>query len=106
VVKALSSFKFTACEKFKPTDAELSGFGLQPPVLTVKVDYTVTVETYKKEDRSVTIHIGGELPADGNEAAEAGGYYAQLEGSNTVNSSSADAVTPLLDALAAMGRTK
>lgn len=110
VVKAVTSLQFTSCEKFKPTDAELSGFGLLPPALTVKVDYTVTVETYKKEDRSVTIYIGsellkdgGEASEDGSEALEANSYYARLEGSDAVNVSSADVVAPLLDAVAAMG---
>ena len=97
---ALGSFRFSSCAAFRPTDEELKAFGLNTPQLTVKVSYTdVTGQgtlDQKSTKGAIILDIGAALP-------DGGGYYARLHNSEQVGVLPDTAVTPLLDALAAMG---
>ncbi|SHH77195.1 protein of unknown function [Sporobacter termitidis DSM 10068] len=102
-VTGLSSVSFSSCAAFKPTADDLKKFGLDAPQLTVNVDYADTTGTGTLDQATTTgtvsLLIGAALD-DGS------GYYAMLPGSSQVNVLPATAVTPLTDALAALGSGK
>ena len=96
VLSALKALSFSSCAAFNPDSSALTDQGLTPPVLTLTADYTTTDSNQKETSGSVTLEIGRSLD-DGS------GYYARLAGSDQVNVLPGDNITPLLDALAAIG---
>jgi hypothetical protein len=99
-VSGLSSFRFSSCAAYQPTADALKTFGLDVPQLTVKIDYTDVTGQGTLEQKSTKGSVSLEL---GVQLADGSGYYARLPGSNQVNVLPLGAVTPLLDALAALG---
>lgn len=99
-VSGLSKAQFSSCVVFRPTTEEIKAFGLDAPLLTVTVDYTTTTGAGTLEQAStkgtVNLIIGAAL-ADGS------GYYARIPGSLQINVLPYDAVTPLIEALGALG---
>jgi hypothetical protein len=99
---AVGSMRFSSCAAYKPEDAALKAYGLDTPMLTVRVNYTVTTGKGTLDQKTTTetmrMEIGAPLP-------EGDGYYARLPGSSQVNVLAADKVEPLTAALSALGQS-
>ena len=90
LIGAAVDYTQTGCAAYKADARQLAGFGLDAPVLTLHVDYTVTTEedagevdendqpitVTATEDKSLTFTVGGE--------ADDGAYYAKLADSDVV----------------------
>lgn len=99
-VAGLSYMTFSSCAAYKPTGEELKKFGLDTPAIKVAVAYEDTTGAGTTDQKTtkgtVNLEIGAALQ-DGS------GYYARLAGSNEVCVLPSTAVTPLNDALNAIG---
>ena len=100
LVTGLSSAKFSSCADFKPASDVLKTYGLDAPKLTVKVDYTTTTGAGTLDQKTTASTVSLEV---GTALSDGSGSYARLPGSNEINVLPATVVTPLTDALAAMG---
>jgi hypothetical protein len=99
-VNGLGSLQFSSCAAYKPGPDALKTYGLDFPKLTIIVDYAVTTGQgtldQKTTKSTMSLEIGTLLP-------DSSGYCARIPGSDQVGLLAAASVTPLLDAVSAMG---